>query len=153
MRTRRLFLALAAFPTISSVTGCLATSPVQHATPSGRPEVVIPRRSAKAILADISNEMVNIAFEPRTRSEMSAVFEKYLERTEQLLLGAGGKRPVRRVTFDIIESEASTRVLATLSIVSDPGGRDELATPVNDSKESLQLQALLDRVKAKNDRR
>lgn len=136
------------------LSGCLATTQVQHSTASGRPEVTIVRKAAKSVLADISNEMVNLSYAPRARSEMTAVFEKDLDRAEQLLLGStGGNKPVRRVTYDIIESDTSTRVLATLAIVSDPGGRNEKATPVNDSKESLQWQALLDKVKAKYNRK
>lgn len=148
----RRVLLLTSTLAVASLSACL-TTPVQHATASGRPEVTIARRGAKSLLADITNEMVNIAYVPRTRSETVAVFEKDLDRAEAFIIsgGPGENKPVRRVTFDIVESETSTRVLATLSIVTDPGGRKEKATPVNDSKESFQWQQLLDRIKARHE--
>lgn len=108
---------------------------------------------AKTALAEITNEMVNVSYTPKTRSELSAVFDKRLSTAESFVIGApGDAHPVRRVTYDIVESDASTRILASLSIVRNPGagnGRPETASVQNTSSESLLWQQLLDKVKSR----
>jgi hypothetical protein len=124
-----------------------------HNTPSGRPEVTIDGKVAKVALGEITNEMINVSYLPKIRSETGAIFDKPLDRGEAFLIGGIGEaRPVRRVTFDIIELDTSTRILASYSIVTNPGGgngRAEKATVHDDTNESVQWQEILNKIKSR----
>lgn len=102
--------------------GCLAT--VTHQTASGRPEVTIPGRSAREVLAFTTNDLINKGYTIRTRSELNAVFEKRFTGTGAFLLtGPGLADPAYRLTLDFVESGAQTRVLGSYALVSNPGGQ------------------------------
>ena len=80
--------------------------------PSGRPDVIIPGKTAKAVLGVISNELLNQSYTIRSRSEFNAVFEKPLEGAVKFMLsGPGLAPPVYRITFDFLETDAQTRVV------------------------------------------
>lgn len=131
--------------------GCL-TAPTQN-TASGRPEVTIPGRSAKAILGTVTNDFVNRGFSIRSRTEMNAVFEKPLEGSLKFMLaGPGLADPVYRVTLDFLEMPAQTRVVALLNVVSNPGGKGgsaEKVTTAYDEQEHRKLQEVLEALRSK----
>jgi hypothetical protein len=129
--------------------GCLAT--VKHDTASGRPEVTIPGKAAKDVLAFTTNELVNQGYMIRTRSEMNAIYEKKFTGTGAFLLtGPGLADPVYRLTLDFIEMSGQTRVVASHALVSNPGGQKGVAekvTSTDDTNESKDIQKLLDGIR------
>ena len=143
---RRISIGLIILLSAISLAGC-PTAPTQN-TASGRPEVTIPGKSAKAILGTISNDLVNLGYAIRSRTEMNAVFEKPLEGSLKFMLaGPGLADPVYRVTLDFIEMDSQTRVVALLNVVTNPGskgGSPEKVTTAYDEQEHKRLQALLD---------
>ena len=131
--------------------GCI--TPPKHDTASGRPEVTISKRTAKAVLGSVTNEMANRGYAIRTRSEMNAVFEKPLEGSLKFMLsGPNLAAPVYRVTFDFVETDQETRILAMLNVVENPGAtnrRPERVMTAHDPDENKKLQELLALLKTK----
>jgi hypothetical protein len=109
---------------------------------------------AKAALAAISNEMVNVGYVSKTRTDTTAIFEKTMVGGEAFLVNPLGKS-ARRVSYVIIESDTNTRILATFSIVAYPTADNPVESSFDrdHTAESLQWQQLLERVKQKFDRR
>lgn len=138
-----------ALVTAGLMVGCLAT--VKHETASGRPEVTIPGKAAKDVLAFTTNELVNQGYMIRTRSEMNAIYEKKFTGTGAFLLtGPGLADPVYRLTLDFIEMSGQTRVIASHALVSNPGGQKGVAekvTSTDDTSESKDVQKLLNGIR------
>jgi hypothetical protein len=135
--------------------GCLAT--VQHQTASGRPEVTIAGKVARRVQATLTNDMLNLGYVPKARSDTVAVFEKPQEAMSQFLFGGiGESKPVYRLTFDIVESDASTRVVGSYAAVQNPGGgggRVEKVISLDDIPESKEIQATLDALRQRIEKR
>lgn len=145
----RFFVAMTSLLTTLLITGCLAT--VKHDTASGRPEVTIPGKSAKQVLAFTTNELINQGYTIRTRSEINAVFEKRFSGTGAFLLtGPGLADPVYRLTLDFVELTGTTRVIASHALVSNPGGQKGVAekvTSTDDLPESKEVQTTLNGIR------
>ena len=145
--------ALLAMSLTFSISGCV-TAPT-HDTASGRPEVTIPGKSAKAVLGTISNDLADQGYSIRSRTEMNAVFEKPLQGSLKFMLsGPTLADPVYRVTLDLLETDTQTRVLGKLNIVENPGGQgkssERISTSYDDEehkKLQTQLNALRDKMK------
>jgi hypothetical protein len=146
---RRLLAQLLVLLAAAAMAGCLAT--VKHDTASGRPEVTIPGKTAKDVLAFTTNELVNQGYMIRTRSEMNAIYEKKFTGTGAFLLtGPGLADPVYRLTLDFIEMSGQTRVVASHALVSNPGGQKGVAekvTSTDDMSESKDVQKMLNAIR------
>jgi hypothetical protein len=146
-----MFARLLSLLTALLVAGCLTT--VKHDTASGRPEVTIPGKSAKEVLAFTTNELINKGYMIRTRNEMNAIFEKKFTGTGAFLLtGPGLADPVYRLTLDFVDLSGTTRVIASHALVSNPGaqkGVAEKVTSTDDLPESKEVQAILNDIRDK----
>jgi hypothetical protein len=146
---KRLLTGAVAFFSAMVLAGCLAT--VKHETASGRPEVTIPGKSAKEVLAFVSNDLINNGYNIRTRSELNAIFEKKFTGTGAFLIsGPGLADPVNRLVLDFVESSGATRVISSYSLVSNPGGQKGVAekvTSADDLPESKEIQTLLNSIR------
>jgi len=84
---------------------------------------------------------------------MNAVFEKKLTGAVAFMLsGPGLADPVYRVTLNFVESDAQTRVLGELSVVSNPGGGrggPEKIQTAHDAQEHKKLQDQLNAIRDK----
>jgi hypothetical protein len=129
------------------LTGCAA--PAQHNTPSGRPEVTINGRVSKAVLGKITNGMINNGYNVKTSTDTLLVFEKPMENfAAQLFLGSRyDSTPAARITYNIIETEGFTRVVASFAAVTNPGSAFERLTPMNNNPDTASYQTFLDKIK------
>lgn len=77
------------------------------------------------------------------------VFEKPIDNVfAAALLGSRYDRtPAARVTYTIIETESSTRIVASLAAITNPGSAFERVTPMDDSKDSVRVQQFLTALK------
>ena len=132
-----------------AIVGC--ADPVKHGTASGRPEVTIPGKSAKDVLAFTTNELINKGYQIRSRNEMNAVFEtKFTETGAFLLSGPGLAGPVLRLTLDFVDVSGQTRILASQALVSNPGGQKGVPEKVNSTDGmaiSRDVQSLLNSIR------
>jgi hypothetical protein len=129
--------------------GC--ATPVVHNTPSGRPEITVSGKVGKRASAEITNLMVNRGYNVKVSSDTLIVFEKPIESTmAAVLLGSRyDSTPAARITYNIIETEATTRVIASFAAVTNPGSAFERITPMNNIQDTDTYQMRLNEIKAK----
>ena len=134
-----------------SLTACQT---VQHQTLSGKPEVTIFAADASLVKAEIINAMVNSGYNLSRDSAYQLVFDKQLTTnfTAQLLLGSNYDQvPAARVAYLISPTNEKVRVVADMSIVTNPGSAFERRTDMNHSKDAADLQTALGKLKAKSE--
>jgi hypothetical protein len=131
------------------LTGC--ATPVHHETPSGRPEVTIQGNLAKAVQGEITNEMLNRGYNVKSSGETLLVFERPIDNAmASVLLGSQyDSTPSARITYSIVESMNTTRVVASFVAVTNPGSAFERLTPLNNNPDTVEYQALLNDIKTR----
>ncbi len=127
--------------------GCQA--PIRHLTPSGRPEVTITRRVGDQVAARITNRMLNAGYNVKTATKTLMAFEKRVDNFlyEVLFSSDYDRNPAWRITYTIVETKVSTRVVASLSVITNPGSAFERVTSMDNSKDSLSIQQFLTELK------
>ena len=132
-----------------TIVSCAA--PVIHNTPSGRPEITMNAKVGKKVQAEIMNLMVNKGYTLKSSNENLLVFEKTLDSfAARLFLGSSyDTTPNARVTYNIIETEKSTRVVASFIAVTNPGSAFEKITDLNGGKATQEIQEALNEISLK----
>lgn len=132
-----------------ALVGC--ATPVRHDTPSGRPEVTIRGNLAKPVQGEITNAMLNRGYNVKSSAETLLVFERPIDNAMAcVLLGSQyDSTPAARVTYSIVESMDTTRVVASFAAVTNPGSAFERVTPLNNNPDTAEYQALLNDIKAR----
>ena len=131
------------------VVGC--ATPVVHNTPSGRPEIMVSGKVGKRASAEVTNLMVNKGYNVKSSSDSLIVFEKPMEGAmAAMLLGSRyDSTPAARVTYNIIETETTTRVIASFAAITNPGSAFERITPMNNNQDTAAYQMRLNEIKVK----
>lgn len=124
-------------------------APVNHDTPSGRPEVTIRGRVSSQAQAEIMNLMLNRKYSVKSSSPNLIVFEKPLEGTMNAVLFGSqyNTTPYARATFTIFETGESTRVVASFAAITNPGSSFERVTSLDNNQETAKYQDRLDEIK------
>jgi hypothetical protein len=132
---------------IASLSGCAA--PVQHNTPSGKVEAVMPATTDQVKSALVSM-MVNTGYNISKDTPYLIAFDKPSDNImASVLLGSKyDATPNVRVTFMFAPQGLATRVIADFAIITNPGSAFERITPLNGSQDTMKFQALLDRMAA-----
>lgn len=125
-------------------------APVKHYTASKRPEVTIaaPAADVKPVMV---NDLVNMGYYPVQDTPMLLVMDRPVDNTAANLLMGSVYNPVAhaRLAFTLTEKDGSTRVVANMAIVTNPGSAYEKLAPMNNSVDSRNLQAWLNGLKAR----
>lgn len=132
---------------VALLSGC--ATPVTHNTPSGRPEVTINGVPPNKVSARLTNEMLNWGYNIRKQSDNLIAFDRPTDNLmASALLGSRyDSTPNARITFMLAELGNSTRVVADLQIVTNPGSAFERLTNMNQSQDSRKIQEMLQRIK------
>ena len=123
---------------------CAAT--VTHQTASGKPEVTIMTTEISAVKGLLVSEMLNRGYSITSESGNLVAFDRPVDNAfAAALLGSQYDRtPNARVTYSIAPLGSSTRVIADLAIITNPGSAFERRTDMNSNQDSLMFQDLLD---------
>lgn len=130
-----------------SLTAC-QTSQLQ--TASGKPEVTIFAADASLVKAEIINDMLNSGYVLSRDTAYQLVFDKRMETnfTAQLLLGSNYDQvPAARIAYVISPTNENVRVIADMSIITNPGSAFERRMDMNHSKDATLVQQKLRTVK------
>ncbi|MHA1355493.1 MAG: hypothetical protein ACTSR1_10005 [Candidatus Heimdallarchaeota archaeon] len=124
-------------------------TPVKHNTPSGRPEITISGKVGKQVQAEIMNLMLNNGYNVKSSTDTLLVFERPIKNVmAAALLGSRyDSTPAARISFNIIEMGASTRVVASFAAVTNPGSAFERITPMNNNADTVNYQMRLNEIK------
>ena len=148
MKIRISVAALSGVFLLSLVLGCAHMRPLS--TPSGKPEVTIKNSTKKEVVDAIVNMMVGSGFEIKDISDYHAVFGK-LSRSlgDALLYGSNyDATPEYRVKYSFTETGDGIRVLAAVSVITNPGSAFERVTDRTRGKDAHDMQSMLERFKA-----
>ena len=116
--------------------GC--ATQVDPGTGSGRPEVLIKGTTASKVQGVLTNEVINMGYAPRSRSDVRAVFDRRQD-----------FRITKRMAFELIEIDGSVRVIGTLHDIVNIGTREEYTVSVhNNVDERKPLMDVLAKAKA-----
>jgi hypothetical protein len=129
--------------------GCAAQ--VTHDTPSGKVEEVFaagPDKVKPVLVGMMSNAGFNLVRD----TNYQVAFDKPVQ---NVLVGAflGSNYnavPDMRVSFTLVPVSDNTRVIADISVVTNPGSAFEQLTPFNNGPDSGQLQTNLDSLAISN---
>jgi len=129
--------------------GCATVPPLN--TPSQRPEVTITGASKKEILDTLVAEMLSRGAQVKRIDEYSAVFGIRDDSfTGALLFGSRyDSTPEARVTFNLVETGNGIRVFGNSAMVTNPGSAFERVTDMTGGKLAHDMQAALERLKAR----
>src|SRR5213082_3498511 len=124
--TARLLSVL--FVTLPSAVGCVA--PVQHNTPSGRPEVNIGGVTRATVQSYLTNEMLNHGYNLTSETESRLVFDRPMDNP---MAGAvfGSEYdsiPNARITYTIAERGGAIRIVSDIRAITNPGSAFERQT-------------------------
>jgi len=129
------------------VTAC--ASPVQHNTPSGRPEVTIQNGDPNQIRGFLTNHMLNIGYRMTEDGANRLVFERDVENTwGAMLLGSRyDPTPAARVTYTLASTGSAIRVIADFAVVTNDGSAFERTTSLNNNVDTVQFQDMLNQMR------
>lgn len=121
----------------------------QPATPSGKAEVEI-RAPVAAVKAQLLSRAMDKRFNVTKDTEYLLQIDKPTENlAAAVLLGSKyDATPSERIVFTFAPLGESTRVVAALMIVTNPGSAFERLTPINAGEGVDRTQASLDEIKA-----
>lgn len=128
--------------------GC--ATPVQHPTPSGKPEVIINKTNVKTVRNKVSEFMINYGYRPVRSDDMTAVFDKIINDGGMINLMMGSQydmNPAARVTYTFLEQGKAVRVIADIAVITNPGSGYERRNDYNHHPDSLLFQQELNLVK------
>lgn len=120
------------FVTFVSLIGCAASNVLN--TPSGKPEVVIEKKSKKEVADALVSEMVSSGYAIKSVSDYNIVFGKLIDNNLAASLLFGSRydiTPEYRPSFAIFETDAGVRIVLTNQIVTNPGSGYEHVTDAN----------------------
>ena len=132
------------------LSGCV--TPVVHHTPSGKPEVTIASDDKDLVKSVLVSEMLNRGYDISKDSDYMIAFDRPVENAlAAALLGSQyDSTPNARASYTVVlVADGSTRVVATLRFVTNPGSPYERYTEASDHRTSPEIQALLFRVRDK----
>lgn len=139
----RIIAALAAAVAVS------ACQTVQHATPSGRPEVTInaPMDDVKATYV---GTLTNFGYSMVRDTNYQIVMEKPVDNLMANVLLSSRYDPTveARITATFLNMGGQTRVTTDMGIVRNGGSAFEAVTPLNGSQDSVGVQSLLNEIKS-----
>ena len=144
-------LRLTLLPVLVFLVSACAT-PVTHYTPSGKPEVTISSTDGDLIKSLVISEMLNRGYSVSSEREYSISFDKSVDNVlaASLLGSQYNSTPNARITYTIIRTQnALSRVVAALQFVTNPGSPHERYTDASGNRDSVEIQALLYRVREK----
>jgi hypothetical protein len=127
--------------------GCATT--MKHNTPSGKPETVINDKVAEQVTAIIMEVMANRQYYAKTLSRNLLVFEKSLNnfKSHKSFGGKYDLTPAARIIYTILETDSTTRIIASLLVVTNPNSEHEKLTAMNESRDSVYMQEFLNKLK------
>lgn len=130
------------------IAGCAHMRPLS--TPSGKPEVTVKNSTKKEVVDAIVNMMVGAGFEIKDISDYHAVFGKLSNSLgDALLYGSNyDSTPEYRVKYSFTETEMGVRVLAAITVITNPGSAFERATDRTVGKDAHDMQKMLEQFKA-----
>ena len=136
-------LALTAF-----CAGC--TAPVQHATSSGKPETTIAGTTPEKVKPLIVNRMLSAGYRITRDTQFEIAFDAPVKNVAaQVLLGSRyDSQPNARVSYSFASTGTETRVVADIAIITNPNSGFERRTEMNQAADSVQVQNILDAVRA-----
>ena len=143
------FVRLALLPVLILLVSACAT-PVAHHTPSGKPEVTISSTDGELIKNLVISEMIDRGYSVSSEREYSIAFDRPVENVfAAALLGSQyNSTPNARITYTVVRTpNGLSRVVATLQVVTNPGSPHERYTDASGNRDSVEIQALLDRVR------
>lgn len=120
-----------------------------HSTVSGHPEVTVPGQVAQKLSNDIVNAMVDRGYTIKTQSANLLAFDRPAGDSFTAMLFFGSKFaavPNARIEYTLAELSDSTRVVATLKVVTNPGSAFERFTDLSAGKDSHHVQDLLNQI-------
>ena len=120
-------------------------TPVDHGTPSGRPEVMMATTDTTGIKSDLVNRMLNKGYGITRDSGFVIAFDRPVDNVlAAAMLGSQyDSVPNARIVYTIARTGNTTRVIADIAIITNPGSAFERPTPFNNSQDSLKVQAML----------
>ena len=145
----RNFVHLALLPALILLVSACAT-PVAHHTPSGKPEVTIFSTDGELIKNLVISEMIDRGYSVSSEREYSIAFDRPVDNVfAAALLGSQyNSTPNARITYTVVRTpNGHSRVVATLQVVTNPGSSHERYTDASGNRDSVEIQALLDRVR------
>jgi len=131
----------------AGVTGCV--EPTVHDTPSGRPEVTLSTKNMDAVRSALINQMLNKGYSITRDTGHSVAFDRPVDNA----LGAAlfgseyDATPNARIVYTLAALDRSTRVVADIAIITNPGSAFERQTNMNSNQESVKVQEMLDGLK------
>lgn len=128
------------------LTGCQT---VQHATPSGRPEVTIAAPSNEVKTAFVGT-LTNLGYSLTKDTNFQIAMERPVDNVMANVLLSSKYDPTveARITATFLELSGATRVTTDMGIVRNGGSAFEAVTSVNNSPDSVGVQNLLQEIKA-----
>lgn len=124
-------------------------APITHNTPSNRPEVAIDSTDAGKVKSFLVSAMLNHGYNITRESDFRIVFDRPVQNAlAAALLGSRyDSTPNARVTFSVVPSGNTIRVIADLAVITNPGSAFERRMSMNSHQNSKGIQALMDAVK------
>ncbi|RWC04209.1 MAG: hypothetical protein EOQ56_04290 [Mesorhizobium sp.] len=132
----------------SCATVLAACQGVQHATPSGKPEVTIAAPSADVKTAFVGT-LTNLGYTMTKDSTFQIAMERPIDNVMANVLLSSSYDPTveGRLTATFLEMGGNTRVTTDMGVVRNGGSAFEAVTPVHNSPDSVGLQMLLQEIK------
>lgn len=125
------------------------TTPVQHATPSGKVEATIHGASKSAVKDRITDGMINKGYTVTKSDDTVIAFDRPVD--NPFAAAFFGSRydstPNARVTYNLIQVKGAVRVVADCVIVTNPGSAFEQKTSANNNVGTADIQNWLNIVK------
>jgi hypothetical protein len=139
---------LLVFVLLSIATGCATVRPL--ATPSGKPELVLPPQVTKAQARDmIVNGLVGNGYELKRSDEYSLVFGKPTQSgTIRFLYGSSAyPTPEERLIVNFLSTDTgAVRLIFTMQYVTNTGSAFEKITDASTGADAQQAQEQFDRL-------
>jgi phosphotransacetylase len=129
-----------------ALTGC--AHPVQHFTPSGKVETVF-LAPTDAVKGRIIGQMTDWQYTVSKDTPYMIAFDRPSQdlMTNVLMGSKYDSTPNFRITYTFIQTQpGSVRVVADCAIITNPGSAYERRASINNSKETMKIQAMLDRL-------
>lgn len=143
---KKVFLLL-----LFAVASC--ATPVQHNTPSGKPEVTIESSDTGEIKSQLVNRMIDRGYTITRDTDYLIAFDRPVDAAGGgLMVGLlFGSRydgtPNARISFTLSKMGDRVRVVADMRIVTNPGSAFERTTEVNQNADSLGVFDMLRSIK------
>lgn len=144
-----MFKALSAALALCFLLAACAT-PVHHNTASGKPEVFIASSDVDEIKGRIASHMMNAGYSITRDTAYQFAFDRPVDNfwVSAFFGSRYDSQPNARISYSFAVISGGTRVVADVAIITNPGSAFERRTAANQNRDTLQVQELLDAVKA-----